>query len=364
MIADRSPHRSGPTPASSNDDGGAAPFVSVVIPARHEEDNVQALVDRLRRTLSAFTDSFEIIFVCDGFEDRTCDRVRQLRERDERIKLLLLSRSFGHQNALLAGLDHATGRVVITMDADLQHPPEAVADLLVKWEDGYDVVHAIRRPSRDDGFGRRRSREIAYAILRRLCEADIVPQSADFKLYDRTAVTALCRLREQGRFNRGLAGWIGFRQAAVSYDEASRTAGQAEYSFTKRVRLLMNGVFSLSSKPLQYLGVAGLSISAMSLLYLVVILIGWAAGVEGYREVSGWASTVAIVLFVSGVQLVALWLMGQYLARTYDQAKGRPCYIVADAAGIDCADLPPDAREPHRLPRRQAVSPAADPIQP
>jgi len=156
--------------------------------------------------------------------------VRELHALDRRVKLLHLSRSFGHQNALLAGLDHASGQVVITMDGDLQHPPETIADLLAKWEQGYDVVHAIRRSARS-AFGglAGRSRRLAYAVLRRLCEVDIVPQSADFKLYDRSAVSAIRRLREQGRFNRGLASWIGFRHAAVYYDEGPRMTGRAEF---------------------------------------------------------------------------------------------------------------------------------------
>jgi dolichol-phosphate mannosyltransferase len=333
--------------------------VSVVVSARREEENVRTLADRVRQTLARFTECFEVIFVCDGYEDETRGLVRELHAADARMKLVHLSRSFGHQNALLAGLDHASGRVVITMDGDLQHPPETIADLLIKWEQGYDVVHAVRRSTRQANLLTRKSRGLAYNALRRLCEVDIVPQSAEFRLYDDSAVRAMRKLREQGRFNRGLSSWIGFRHAAVYYDECPRTNGQAEYSLAKRLLLLMNGIFSLSSKPLQYLGVVGLSISLLAAAYLAIILLGWAIGADGYRVVAGWSSTVAIVLFVGGIQLTGLWLMGQYLARTYDQVKGRPCYIVADALGLSSAAPSADAQRPRILPRRRAEARAA-----
>ncbi|HUU85152.1 MAG TPA: glycosyltransferase family 2 protein [Phycisphaerae bacterium] len=351
-----------PTSPAADADG---PLVSIVVPARDEAENVPLLVDRLRDTITRFTERFEIIFVCDGFDDSTGEAVGELRAADGRVKLLRLSRSFGHQNALLAGLDHASGQVVVTMDADQQHPPETVADLLLEWEKGYDVVHAIRRPTRRQATLIRKCRSLAYTMLRRLCEVDIVPQSADFKLYDRSAVTALCQLREHGRFNRGLARWIGFRHAAVHYDEALRQRGRPSYSFARRLLLLMNGIFSLSSRPLQYLGVVGLGLSALSGLYLMVILIGWALDVEAYRLVAGWASTVGIVLLVGGVQLTGLWLMGQYIARTYDEVKGRPCYIVADAQGLRLPASPAGDARQHVLPRRadRAAPPGRDPAE-
>jgi dolichol-phosphate mannosyltransferase len=335
----------------------AAPFISVVIPARHEAPNVPVLIERLKSTLLPYTDQFELIFVCDGFEDQTCEIVRQHRLQDNRVKLLHLSRSFGHQNAILAGMDHAGGQIVVTMDADLQHPPEAITGMLEQWEAGYDVVHAIRRRGGRQNPLQRRCKDLAYFVLRKLCDVDIIPQSADFKLYDRAAAQAMRQLREQGRFNRGLASWVGFRHASVYYDEGCRAAGLPQYSLTKRWLLMLNGVFSLSSKPLQYLGVVGLGVSGLSGLYLVVIVAAWLLGWEDYHAVAGWASTVAIVLFVGGVQMTGLWLMGQYLARTYDEVKGRPCYIVAGADGLTIATGTGTSRCNRKLPRR-APSPA------
>ncbi len=323
--------------ARDRQSGGASdkgPLVSIVVPALGEQDNVKPLADRIRAVLAQFTGRYEIIFVSDGCQD-TAAAVTTLNQADERVKLLLLSRSFGHQNAILAGLDHAAGQAVITMDGDLQHPPEAIPDLLAKWEQGYDVVHAVRRLTGRASSLTDRGRGIAYRLLRRLCDVDIVPQSADFRLYACSAAAAMCSLRERGRFNRGLARWIGFRQAIVHYDQAPRLHGRSEYSLVKLALLFLNGVFSLSSKPLHYLGVAGLGVSLLAALYLVLIVLSWALGFESYRAVAGWASTVAIVLFVGGMQMIGLWLMGQYLARTYDEVKGRPCYIVAEALGVE-----------------------------
>ena len=347
--------------------GDEEPLVSVVVPALREEDNVELLVDRVRKTIERFTERFEIIYACDGCH-RTAAVVSELHALDGRIKLLLLSRSFGHQNALLAGLDHASGRVVITLDGDLQHPPETIAEMLLKWEQGYDVVHAARRRVSPAGSLTDRARGVAYALLRRLCEVDIVPQSADFKLYDRSAVQAMCRLREHGRFNRGLSKWIGFRHAVVYYDQCRRAHGRSHYSLIKLALLFMNGVFSLSSKPLHYLGVLGLSVSFLAGAYLAVILVSWALGIQSYHAVAGWSSTVAIVLFVGGVQMTGLWLMGQYLSRIYDEVKGRPCYIVADTVGLASAGSPPEAHRSRVLPRRrsagdEAVTPVAAPAE-
>lgn len=332
--------------------GGAAgpsPFLSIVTPALNEEVNVRPMVRRLKHVLAELTDSFEIIFVSDGSDDRTCDIVKELHLDDARVKLLHLSRSFGHQQAIMAGLDHSAGRVTITMDADLQHPPEAIPDLVRSWEEGADVVHAVRRNPNRGGIVTRRCKRLAYALLGRLSEVDIVPQSADFRLYDRRALLALRTMREHNRFTRGLARWIGFSQTIVHYDESERHAGVAKYSFVQQLRLLMDGVFSLSSKPLQYLGVAGLGVSMLSGLYLAVIIVGFALNVPAFRAVSGWASTSAVVLCMGGLQLTGLWLMGQYIGRTYDEVKRRPHYIIADAVGLDVAVATDSSRQTRRI---------------
>ena len=326
-----------------------SPFLSIVIPALNEEGNVPVLVRELQRVLARVTDRYEVVFVTDGGDRQTCAVVKDLHAIDRRIKLLHLSRSFGHQAAILAGLDHVQGRVVVTMDADLQHPPKAIPELLGRWQEGADVVHTVRRPSRRGNLLIRQCRRIGYGLLERLCEVNIIPQSADFRLYDRRAVQAMRALREQNRFNRGLARWIGFEQAVVPIDEDERHEGRSNYSFLQLVRLLMNGVFSLSSRPLQYLGVAGLALGVLAAAYLGIILVGFLLDLPGFRAVGGWTSTIAVILGMGGIQLTALWLMAQYLARTYDEVKRRPSYLVAEAVGITCDLLTNSNSEPRTI---------------
>ncbi|MCB9854462.1 MAG: glycosyltransferase family 2 protein [Phycisphaerales bacterium] len=312
----------------------SSPFLSVVIPVLNEAENVKAMVERLRQALHDVTESYEVIFVSDGSTDETDRLVADANTRDPRFKLLCLSRPFGHQNAIQAGLDHAAGRTVVTMDGDLQHPPEAIPDMLNAWREGADVVHGIRQAMIDKSRLRRMGKRIGYGMLERLCDVDIVPQSADFRLYDRCAVEAMARMREQGRFNRGLARWIGFKQAIVHFTESKRNGGEAKYSTIRLIRLLTDGVFSLSAKPLRYMGMAGLMFSALSGCYLLFVLFGHIVGLPGFDKVNGWASLIATVLCMGGVQLVGLWLMGQYMGRTYDEVKQRPLYVVADTIGI------------------------------
>lgn len=329
-----------------------AAFLSIVIPVLNEAENVKAMVDRLRIALHDVTSAYEVIFVSDGSTDDTDRLVGDAHAKDARFKLLRLSRPFGHQNAIQAGLDHATGRTVVTMDGDLQHPPEAIPDMLNAWRDGADVVHGIRQSVIDTSRFRRIGKRVGYAMLERLCDVDIVPQSADFRLYDRCAVDAMARMREHGRFNRGLARWIGFQQAIVHFDESKRAGGVAKYSTLRLIRLLTDGVFSLSAKPLRYMGMAGLAFSALSGCYLAFVLVGHIVGLPGFDKVNGWASLIATVLCMGGVQLVGLWLMGQYLGRTYEEVKQRPLYVVADAVGVRCQGEMSLSRSKREIPRQ------------
>lgn len=326
-------------------------FLSIVIPVLNEADNIKAMANRLRITLHDVTDSYEVVFVSDGSTDDTDRLVREANARDPRFKLLRLSRPFGHQNAIQAGLDHARGQTVITMDGDLQHPPEAIPDMLNAWRDGADVVHGIRKSSSEKSRLRRAGKRIGYSLLERLCDVDVVPQSADFRLYDRCAVDAMARMREQSRFNRGLARWIGFNQAVVQFEESKRAGGVAKYSTFRLIRLLTDGVFSLSAKPLRYMGIAGLMFSMLSGCYLAFVLIGHFFGLPGYYRVQGWDSLIATVLCMGGVQLVGLWLMGQYLGRTYEEVKQRPLYVVADSVGVRCQSELSPTKAKREIPR-------------
>ncbi len=325
------------------------PIISIVVPSYNEQENVRRLIDALRSVLEPITPEYEIIFVNDGSTDETGDRVAVAHADDPRVKLIELSRNFGHQLALMAGLDLAAGDAVITMDADLQHPPELVPDLLARWQAGDDVVHAVRQAS-GGGWGQRLMSQMSYRLLRRLCEVDILPNAADFRLLDRRVVDVMRRLRERFRFDRGLVRWLGFRQGHVPYREGTRTAGRPGYGFNQRVRLLTNAVFSLSSKPLALVGMVGLFISMGALVYLIFVLVATLLAPERFGVQAGWASILATLLMLGGFQLVAIWLLGQYVGRTYEETKQRPPYIIARGLGFDDVAVPREERPRLDLP--------------
>lgn len=335
------------------------PTISIVVPCYNEQDNVGRLTERVRAVLEPITSNYEIIFVNDGSSDETSARVSALRHADPRIKLLDLSRNFGHQLALMAGVDVAAGDAVITMDADLQHPPELIPELLARWQAGDDVVHAVREVSGASWAQRLMSR-MTYRLLRRLCEVDILPNAADFRLLDRQAVLALRQLRERFRFDRGLVRWLGFRQGQVPYQEGSRHAGRPGYQFGQRIRLLADAVFSLSSKPLAMVGLVGLIFSMGTMAYLIFVLAASLLAPERFGVQAGWASTMAAILLVGGIQLVAIWLLGQYVGRTYEETKQRPPYVIHRGLGFDNPAIPRGDRPSLTLPGGAYSDPKRD----
>jgi dolichol-phosphate mannosyltransferase len=321
------------------------PIVSIVVPSYNEQENVRRLVESVRAVLEPITPEYEIVFVNDGSGDETCARVTALHEQDPRVKLLELSRNFGHQLALMAGLDVAAGDAVITMDADLQHPPALIPELLARWQAGDDVVHAVRQTS-GASWAQRITSGMTYRLLRRLCEVDILPNAADFRLLDRRVVLVMRQLRERFRFDRGLVRWLGFRQGQVPYQEQVRRAGRPSYRVGQRFKLLANAIFSLSSRPLGLVGMVGLCISAGTLFYLMVVVGAGLFAPERFGLRAGWASTMAVILLVGGFQMVAIWLLGQYVGRTYEETKQRPPYVIAHGLGIDDPSIPsPDRPE-------------------
>ncbi|MBN1342237.1 MAG: glycosyltransferase family 2 protein [Phycisphaerae bacterium] len=325
------------------------PIISIVVPCYNEQENVRAMIDRLRGVLEPITRDYEIIFINDGSADATSDRVSAAHGEDGRVKLIELSRNFGHQLALMAGLDVASGDAVITIDADLQHPPELIPEMLARWQDGDDVVHAVRQRSGGGGIQRLTSR-MSYRLLRSLCEVDILPNAADFRLLDRRVVQVMRQLRERFRFDRGLVRWLGFRQGQVAYQEDLRLGGRPAYRWSQRVRLLGNAVFSLSSRPLSLVGVLGLFVSLGAAAYLVFVLATRLLAPDRFGVQSGWASTMAMILLFGGVQLVAIWLLGQYVGRTYEETKQRPPYVIARGLGLEGPGIPRTTRPRLEIP--------------
>jgi dolichol-phosphate mannosyltransferase len=310
----------GPVPAG--DPPASAPRISVVIPVYNEEENLPVLYDRLVAALRPFG-PYEILFVDDGSHDGSAGIVSELERRDPGVRLLTFSRNFGHQAALSGGLDHARGQAVVLMDADLQDPPELLSRLVEQWEEGYQLVYAVR-DKRDEGVAKRATARLFYRALRAVAEVDIPVDTGDFCLMDRQVVDELCRLPEQNRFLRGLRSWVGFRQIGVPYERPARHAGEVKYTVRKMLKLAVDGLLSFTSLPLRLASYLGFLTAAAGIVYLAVAVLTRLAG----STTSGWASLVALILVVGGAQLIVTGVLGSYVARIYDETKGRPMYIV------------------------------------
>lgn len=305
------------------------PLLSVVIPVLDEEDNLPKLAETLLPVLQHMG-TYEVIFVDDGSTDRSAELVRELRRGDPAVKLIRFSRNFGHQAALSAGLDHATGEAVVFMDCDLQDPPELLPDFVARWREGYEVVYAIREKRRE-GWIKRFMYFSFYRLLRAIADIRIPLDSGDFCLLDRRAADQIRRLPEKNRFLRGLRTWIGFRQVGVPFDRPARFAGKPKYSIRKLMRLALDGLFSFSSVPLRIASYLGLLTAGAGIVYLVVAVV---ARIFVGRVPQGWTSIIAIMLILGGIQLVVMAILGQYLARVYDETKERPVYVIDDRVGI------------------------------
>lgn len=302
------------------------PELSVVIPVYNEEENVGPLLERLTAVLDDLTDRWEVLFVDDGSRDRSVALIRAARDDEPRVKLIRLSRNFGHQAALNAGIDHATGEAVILMDADLQDPPEVLPDLVQAWRDGAEVAYGIRR-RREGNVVKRAGYRVFYRLYRRLADIDVPLDSGDFCLMDRVVVDALVALPESQRFLRGLRSWVGFEQVGVPYDRPERHAGEPKYSFTGLIKLAVDGLLSFSAIPLRMASLLGLVTAFAGVVYIMFAL---AARLRTGDIPEGWTSTIAIVLVLGGVQLLMIGVLGEYLARVYAETKGRPSYIVRE----------------------------------
>lgn len=299
--------------------------LSIIIPAFNESGNIKEIYRRLISALEHSKEKIEIIFVDDGSTDSTANIITQLNETDPRVGLIQLSRNFGHQAALMAGLDHAHGNAVIVMDADLQHPPEILPEMLAKWRSGALVVQTKREETNSAGWFKRVTSRFFYNLFRCLTDVPIEPGMADFFLLDRKCVDALNRCREIPRFTRGLVTWLGYSREFVHYTCGERYSGKTKYSLRKMVYFAIEAIFAFSVIPLRLAGAIGLVaaiLSAMYLLYAVCVRI-FGQGAE-----PGWASLVSTVVFMGGVQLVTLWCIGEYIAQIAERSKLRPNYLI------------------------------------
>jgi len=303
------------------------PELSVIIPTYNEENNVIELWHRLLPILEQNTESFEVIFIDDGSEDATVDEISKLQKSDTRVGLIKLSRNFGHQIALMAGIEHARGKAIVAIDADLQHPPEVIPQLISKWRTGVHVIQAIRRYPESLAIFKRTTSRIFYKFMQKLSDIPIIPGAAEFFLIDRTVANALRQCKESSRFTRGLLSWVGFSRVSVSYDCQERYSGRTKYTLKKMIKLALDAVFSFSVKPLKLAGIIGLIATSFALLYLLYVII---ISLFSTSTVPGWASLITLVTFLGGIQLITLWIIGEYLSRIAEETRGRPPYIIKE----------------------------------
>ena len=307
------------------------PGMSVIVPIYNEEEVIEALHSRLLQVLAPAIPSFEVIFVNDGSRDRSPAMLDAIVLSDSRFKALHFSRNFGHQAAVTAGLHASRGDAVVVIDADLQDPPELILDMLAKWREGFEVVYAQKLRRRGVGPVKRGAYWLFYRVLGHLTEVDVPPDTGDFCLMDRRIVDLLNSMPERNRYVRGLRAWLGFRQTAIKFERPARFAGTTKYSFGRMVGLAIDGILALSKAPLRiatYIGLLASTVSFLLALYFVAErLFG-----DGQLQ-RGWASTIVIVLFLGGIQLISLGLIGEFIGRIYDEVKQRPLYVIDRATG-------------------------------
>jgi dolichol-phosphate mannosyltransferase len=305
---------------------------SIVIPVYNEAEVLPTLYRRLTQVMEGLGEPYEIIFVNDGSTDASPMLLWELRAQDARVKVMSLSRNFGHQIAITAGLDYSSGEAVVVMDADLQDPPEVIPQLIAQWREGHDIVFAVRESRRGEGVIKRSTAALFYRLLRHLTATEIPLDAGDFRLMSRRAVEALKPIRERNRFVRGLVSWIGFRHTSITFVRDVRHAGQTKYPLRKMARFALNGIMSFSFVPLQVATYLGFAVSLLSFIYTV-----YAVGLKLFtdRAVQGWASVIVAVLFMGGVQLISIGIIGEYIGRIYEEVKQRPLYLIDKLAGFE-----------------------------
>jgi polyisoprenyl-phosphate glycosyltransferase len=306
--------------------------ISVVVPAYNEELVINETHKRLNDALSSIAVDYEIIYVNDGSRDKTIEILKEIGAKDSHVRILNFSRNFGHQVAVTAGIQHATGDAVVLIDADLQDPPELIKEFVRKWQEGYDVVYAIRKSRAGETWFKKITAAIYYRTLRKLIDIEIPLDTGDFRLMSRKVVDSLNAMPERHRFIRGLVSWVGFKQIGVEYERQERFAGETKYPLKKMIKFALDGITAFSFKPLQlasWLGVYAALIGFVGILAIIALKFLTEVTVQG------WSSLMVVVLFIGGVQLGILGIMGEYLGRIYDEVRGRPLYLLQERIGFD-----------------------------
>jgi dolichol-phosphate mannosyltransferase len=301
---------------------------SIIAPIYNEKDNLPELHRRVSEVMKTLGQPWELILVDDGSSDGSTELIRELAKRDKHVRPVIFARNFGHQLAVTAGLDYSRGEAVVIIDADLQDPPELIPQMAEKWKEGYEVVYAVRAEREGESWFKLWTASLFYRLIYRITDVKIPLDAGDFRLMDRKVVNVMNSMRERHRFLRGMSAWVGFKQIGIEYKRAARKAGETKYPFRKMFRLALNAITSFSYFPLQVATFFGFFSAGIAILAIPVVIYLRASGSQAFF---GQATTLIAVLFLGGVQLISLGILGEYIGRLYDEAKGRPLYIVREA---------------------------------
>lgn len=309
--------------------------VSVVIPMYYEEEVAQICYDRVSSVLEKLKKEYdyEIIFVNDGSKDKTLSILKEIANKNNKVKIISFSRNFGHQSAVTAGIKEVSGDAIVIMDADLQDPPELIPDMLKLWEDGYEVIYGKRNTRKGESAFKLLTAKMFYSFLNAMSEVEIPKNTGDFRLVDRSVIDVINNLPEHNKFLRGLFSWVGFEQKEFLYDRPKREFGETKYPFKKMMKFAKDGIISFSTKPLKIVGGLGIFSILLSMIILIYSILSYALNWNNLAD--GWTSIMVCITFFAGVQLFSLWIMSEYISRIYDESKGRPEYIIKEKINID-----------------------------
>ncbi len=305
---------------------------SIITPIYNEIGNIPELYRRVKETMEKAAEPWELLMVDDGSTDGSTDEIRKIAALDEHVKPVIFARNFGHQIAVTAGLDYSQGQAVVVIDSDLQDPPEVILDMIAKWKEGYEVVFAQRTEREGETWFKLFTASLFYRLIYRITDVEIPMDTGDFRLLDRKVVDVMVQMRERHRFLRGMSSWVGFKQTGVTYKRASRHSGVTKYPFRKMLKFASDAITSFSYFPLQMASYLGFLSAGLSIIAIPVVII---LRIIGLHAFIGQATTLIAVLFLGGVQLISLGILGEYIGRLYDEAKGRPLYIVREAPTKD-----------------------------
>ena len=304
------------------------PTYSIIAPVYNEKDCLDTLVKRVGEVMDTTGETWELVIIDDGSQDGSTDIIRKMAKEDERVRAVIFARNFGHQIAVTAGMDYSRGDAVIIIDADLQDPPEVMLEMIQRWKEGYQVVYGVRSEREGETWFKKTTASLFYRMITRITDVKIPLDTGDFRLMDRSVVKVMNSMREKHRFLRGMSSWVGYRQIGVSYHRAARFAGETKYPLKKMLKLALNAVTSFSYFPLQLATYMGFISAGISIVAIPIVIIMRLTGSQAFF---GQATTLLAVLFLGGVQLISLGILGEYIGRIYDEVKGRPLYIVSEA---------------------------------